>query len=527
MTEDGNLLVVGIPGSGRTSFLLTLLAGLARSSTPDQVHFHLVDFGGHQLRAAFSRLPHVAGTYEPGEEEAVRRLLVTLTAELEKRHELFAASGVVSLDGYHRAHRDSPPLPAILTAIHNVPAFLEAYSEEVTGWLRLVREGAAYGIYFALTADRVPLARLTDLIQTRIALRLSDHTMYTYFLGSRPDLTTFEPLPGRGFLGTKPPLEMQVALPASTEPESQIPPLQEMAEKMRHSWEGPRPSAIRMLPDQVPLAEVLPARVLDPLAVSQRLATWIGLDDLSVEPVRFDLEKVGPYFLVTGPPESGRTTALATIALALASTQKLADLRMAVVGPGRAERVRLDALAALPHTLGFGKTEATIGSLVSTLEGWVGALSESDASTRHTAPHLLLIIDDYHMIAGRMAPGLVERLEAIARRGVEQGITTIVSVPSTMLSGIGDALIRHLKSWRTGLWLRSTEGLEASALGLRIPAHLRRKSLPPGRGFLYTPADQILLQVATPELKSPSRRDMPGTIREWMSVIVALRGEPG
>ena len=526
MANDGNLLAVGAPGSGRTTLLLTLLAGLARSTPPDQLHIHLVDYAGHQLRAACSRLPHVAGTYGPGEEEATRRLLMTLTLELDRRHDLFAETGVVSLDGYNRALRDTPPLPAILTTINNASGFLEAYSEETSGWIRLVREGAAYGVYFALTADRVPTARLTDLIQTRIALRLPDNTIYANFLGSRPDLTTFVSLPGRGFLGSKPPLEIQVALPASADPESQIRLLQEMGEKMRLVWQGSRPSPIRLLPEQVALADVLPARLLDPSATSEKLITWIGLDDLSVEPVKLDVEKIGPCLLVTGPPESGRTTALATIALALASTQKPDDLRMAVLAPSRAERIPLDALAALPHTLGFAKSEAAIADVLSTVEEWIKAHADTDSPDRRPAAHLVLLIDDYHMIAGRMSPGLVERLEVVARRGVEQGITTVVSVPTTMLSGMGDALIRHLKSWRTGLWLRSTEGMEASALGLRIPTHLRRKNLPPGRGFLYTPADQVLLQVATPEMKSPLRRNLPGTLREWMSVIVALWGEP-
>ena len=51
--EDGNILVIGAPGSGRTITLMTLVAAYAESHPPDLIHFHLIDFGGHQLRLPF------------------------------------------------------------------------------------------------------------------------------------------------------------------------------------------------------------------------------------------------------------------------------------------------------------------------------------------------------------------------------------------------------------------------------------------------------------------------------------------
>ena len=61
--EEGNVLVIGSPGSGRTTTLMSLVSAYAQSLPPNLMHFHLIDFGGHQLRAAFSQMPHVAGAY--------------------------------------------------------------------------------------------------------------------------------------------------------------------------------------------------------------------------------------------------------------------------------------------------------------------------------------------------------------------------------------------------------------------------------------------------------------------------------
>jgi len=523
--KDGNLLVVGSPGSGRTTSLLTLVASLARRHSPDFIHFHLIDFGGHQLRAAFSNFPHVAGVYGPETTDRIQRLLSALNLELESRRDRFEKAGVVGLEGYRALRKEHDPFPAILTVINNLSGFQEALPDELGGWIRLFREGGAYGLHFALTSDRLPSGRVADLIALRIALRLADRTMYSLILDSRPDLSLFDPVPGRGFLSSKPPLEVQIALPARGSVEGQIQALQEVGKQMDEVWGGARPQPIQILQDQISLSAVLQAglRSVEPSQVGLR--TWIGQEESSLDPVELDPAKIGSYFLICGPPESGKTMALATLALSLATIHGPGEIQFGVITPNRNERYRLDGLARLPHTIGQAKTEATIAALLSKLAEEAEARLARDAERGAKPAHVLLLIDDFHLLSGRVSQELMKSLAELASKGADTQMTTVLTLPSTVLGSLSDPLIRQARSWRSGIWLQSMDSLESSLVGLRIPPQLRGKQLPPGRGLLFDPGGQTLVQLASPEIATKGELDSPSSLASWVQSILAREAD--
>jgi S-DNA-T family DNA segregation ATPase FtsK/SpoIIIE len=522
LARDGNLMIVGAPGSGRTTALLTLVSSYARTHSPAEINFHLIDYGGHLLQAGLAELPHVAGVYGAAEPERIRRLLSTLDAELDRRRGRFGELGVANLEGYRKSSAAGNGMPALGVVINNFSGFREAFVDDVAAWTRLIREGGPYGLHFALASDRIPPTNVADLIASRIALRMADRTMFSLVLGGRADLTLYDPIPGRGFYSSKPPQEIQIALPTESRPEEQIAGLQALAKSMSAAWSGPRPSQIRLLAEGVSLADMLaPGVGQPPQGVSGKTSTWIGLDDAQLLPVQFDLSKVGSYFLVSGPPESGRTTALATLATASAWQLPPTQLRIALVTPNRAERYPLDPLREIPHVLGQAKSGKTLERLLERLEAEVEARLTGE-SPGVSAARLLILVDDYHLLGGRVEPDLMKRLEGLARRGADAGVTTAISIPSTVLNTLADPLVRQVKAWRSGLWLRSTDIAETGSLGLRLPLEMRGKALPAGRGLLYDPAGQTLLQVASPEFppSGESQGGSPKGLPEW---VVAIR----
>jgi S-DNA-T family DNA segregation ATPase FtsK/SpoIIIE len=500
--EDGNILIVGAPGTGRTNFLLTFASSLMLSMSPDWTHLHLVDFGGHQLRAACSDFPHVAGVYEASEVDRIRRLLSTLNVELEERRRIFSEVGAVTLRGFRRANPTGNPLPLIVTMINNFSGFYDIFRDEMTAWNRQLREGGSYGLYYILASDRIPVGRTADLLQTRIALRLTDRTWYALILGSRPDLTTHDPHPGRGFINTKPPTELQVAVPMEGNPEEQIAKLKDLGKGMSQSWDGARPEPVRILGEQVSLMEVLPEDVLDRWPIRDDHKTWIGLDHVELKPVLLELEDIGSSMLITGPPECGKTTALTTLALSFALTHHPDRVKMGFVSLGRGEGHPFDRLGELPHSLGLASTIGELEALLSVIEGEVEHRTSEETEGMLDQPHILLFMDDYHTISARAEPAIIERLEGLIRKGQQVGITLFVVVPNLALSGAGDPLIRRLKAGRTGLWLKSTDLLEARLAGLSIPPQMRGQQWPAGRGFLFDPGGQVLMQVASVEVES-------------------------
>ena len=162
------------------------------------------------------------------------------------------------------------------------------------GLLRLLRDGAAVGLTCVATADRaVPGGRLAAVARQRIVLPLPDRADYAVAGIAARDVPETRTA-GRGLLGETA-LECQVALPR------------------------PLPAAgAAILPFPPPIRIVeLPADAAVPLPLPRRkgapsggvLALPIGPGGDEGEPLVVDLLRTGGL-LVTGPPGSGRSTAL-------------------------------------------------------------------------------------------------------------------------------------------------------------------------------------------------------------------------
>ena len=80
----GHAVIFGASGWGKTTFLRTLVATLAATHSPTELHVYILDFGGRQMNV-LRDLPHVGEIITPDEEEKVTRLLRRLDQELNRR----------------------------------------------------------------------------------------------------------------------------------------------------------------------------------------------------------------------------------------------------------------------------------------------------------------------------------------------------------------------------------------------------------------------------------------------------------
>ena len=277
--------------------------------------------------------------------------------------------------------------------------------------------------------------------------------------------------------------------------------------------------------NQIALSDVLPEDVLEDWPLRNDLQTWIGLDNEAMQPVLLDLTNLGSAMLITGPPESGKSLTLTSIALSLAATHSPERMRLGFVSFRRGKRSLPAELADLPHAMGLVKSMKAFETLLSDFEDKVEDRIDSDSKKTNDQPYLALFIDDYQILAARADAGLTGRLEQLMQRGTEVGFTLFIAMPIQALRGAGDSLIRRLKSMRSGIWLKSTERMDAQMVGLSIPSQMREKQLPPGRGFLYDPAGFRLLQIASVEIERPegsaSKKKLM-TIENWVEELDKL-----
>ena len=246
LSKDGNTVIYGVAGSGKTTFLNGMIYSLIKEHTPDEVNLYILDFASETLRA-FAKAPHVGDVILSYEAEKVSNLFKMLQAEIEKRKKLFADYG-----GDYASYIKSSgkTLPSIVVAINNFAAFTEAYEEKEEAVSYLSREGTKYGVYFVLTALGTGAVRfrLLQNFKQLLVLQLNDETDYSSVVGKTDGLFPSK-FKGRGLIKGDELYEFQLAsLTADEVPFSFI---QETCKELAEKWEGETARKIPILPDKV------------------------------------------------------------------------------------------------------------------------------------------------------------------------------------------------------------------------------------------------------------------------------------
>lgn len=497
--QDGHLIVVGAPASGKEMWLRTLVASLARTHTPDEVHFYLIDFGGQGMRA-LENFPHVAGLFTPMDEERIRRMWVRLEDELGIRKELCHQAHADSLERLRQQNPGNTP-PAIVAVVTGFSDFRQQFPEEYNTLLRLIREGGNYDMHVVVVGDRagdIP-PTVGSVIARRVALRMGDPDEYPLILGQRPKIEKDARLPiGRGWYG-RPPLEFQTASPGYQEDEEeQAKELRQLASEMRQAWTGPLPEPVMTMPEQLPLEDLLARAGGRPAGPA--LAVPLGVESIRLRPAWVDLLEDGPDFIVSGTPQSGKTNFLITWVLTLATFYSPQEIQFILMA-GR--RNSLQSLVGLPHILEYARSyrefqqEGILTKIVGEIHRRETLFSE-DISVGSRLPHIIVVWDDYDDFSNALSGEreIQNGLDLLARRGRDVNLHTILVGPLPNLGvSFNDPLPKQVRAWRSGVILRPLEAGEQNPLSIRIRApDLARMAA--GRGFLSRHGREEIVQFA-------------------------------
>jgi S-DNA-T family DNA segregation ATPase FtsK/SpoIIIE len=337
------------------------------------------------------------------------------------------------------------------------------------------------GVQTVATGDRQLISgRSGSAFPGRVVLRLPERNEYA--LVDVPARSVPDTMPEGRAIMPDGLVEIQIALlDADPAGPHQIAALRQLAADAVRNTEihdpARLPFEVRELPEQVEMrACTRPARV-------GPLWTLIGAAGDAAETVGIDLSADGPGFLVTGPPRSGRSTALRTMALSLAS----AGTRVALVLPRRSPLQSLQQHA-----------------------GVVGIFGPDDAAALEdvldTGPVVVLVDDVHTMTDAPVGEVLTAALHADnGQRAV------VVSGGSDELGMAFRGLPMAIRASRAGLLLKPAAA-DGDLLGVRIP---RMTSSPlPGRGLLVIGGEITPVQTAIGEPAAGMPTDSEPTIRE-------------
>lgn len=292
LSKDGHIALFSSPGYGKSTFLQTVAMGLARVHRPCHIHIYLLDFGTNGL-LPLRDLPHVADSFLIDDGEKIGKLIRRMEHEIKERKKLLSEYKVATLEMYEKVSGND--IPNIVLMVDNYDAvrevdYVEPFERVIT---QIAREGASIGIHLLISASRQNVLRmpLISNIKTQISLYLIDELDSRAIVG-RTELE-IEEIPGRGLIKLEEPTLFQTALPTRGDDTlAIIENIQQEAKVMNSYWNGERPKAIPMMPEEpIAFAQFEKHEKLASI-VSQGMLP-LGLDYEHVEPLAFDFAKYG------------------------------------------------------------------------------------------------------------------------------------------------------------------------------------------------------------------------------------------
>ncbi|WP_147536200.1 type VII secretion protein EssC [Bacillus marasmi] len=316
LSKDGHLLVFSSPGYGKSTFLQTVVLGLANVHSPENLHMYLLDFGTNGL-LPLKQLPHVADTILIDESEKIAKFIRILTKQVKERKQQLSKFGVANLEMYEKVSGNK--MAKIVIVIDNYDSVREAHfvDEFEKLFTQIAREGGSLGLHLVISAGRQNALRMPMLsnIKTQISLFLIDQLEVRSIVG-RTDIE-IEEVAGRGLVKLEQPVLFQTALPEYGEDAIEIvASIQQKSKEMDSYWTGARPDPIPMMPDELYLDQFKQNRLTTELVNQGSLP--IGLEFENVVPYAFNIAVKGNILVV-----SDRSDRLNSVSASLAKSMAL------------------------------------------------------------------------------------------------------------------------------------------------------------------------------------------------------------
>ncbi|GAA4483600.1 type VII secretion protein EccC [Rhodococcus olei] len=203
-------LCIGATGSGKSEFLRTLVLGLITTHSPESLNLVLVDFKGGATFLGLDRVPHVAAVITNLAEELamVDRMRDALAGEMNRRQELLRSAGnFANVTDYERARAagaDLAPLPALFIVVDEFSELLSQQPDFADLFVAIGRLGRSLHIHLLLASQRLDEGRLRGLdshLSYRIGLKTFSANESRTVLGV-PDAYHLPATPGAGYLKT-------------------------------------------------------------------------------------------------------------------------------------------------------------------------------------------------------------------------------------------------------------------------------------------------------------------------------------
>ena len=180
LSKMPHLLVAGSTGSGKSVCINGIITSLLMKAKPNEVKLMMIDPKMVELNV-YNGIPHLLTPVVTNPKKAAQALQKVVT-EMERRYELFAASGMRNITGYNQHLQtyneengeNYPTLPFIVVIVDELADLMMVASNEVEdAIIRLAQMARAAGIHMILATQRPSVDVITGIIKANVPSRIA------------------------------------------------------------------------------------------------------------------------------------------------------------------------------------------------------------------------------------------------------------------------------------------------------------------------------------------------------------------